>query len=106
MKNITNIHNKKIINPPKDNIARTCNRIIRKHQCLLNEKFLTYNVLRKASIIPNEKKSKIKTYRGVSQTAFKLRYVNHKKTFNIIKCKTDAELSNEYWSIISAKKKN
>ena len=31
MKNIINTHNKKIINPPKDNIARTCN-CIREHQ--------------------------------------------------------------------------
>ena len=37
MKNIINTHNKKIINPPKDNTTRTCN-CIRKHQCLLNKK--------------------------------------------------------------------
>ena len=37
MKNIINPHNKNKINPPKDNIARTCN-CIRKHQCPLNEK--------------------------------------------------------------------
>ena len=53
MKNIINTHNKKIINPPKDNIARTCN-CIRKHQCPLNEKCLTKNVIYKASITPNE----------------------------------------------------
>ena len=38
------------------------------------------------------------------ETAFKLRYVNHKKTFNNIKYQTDTELSNEYWNIISANK--
>ena len=53
MKNIINTHNKKIINPPKGNIARTCN-CIRKHQYPLNEERLTNNVLYQASITTNE----------------------------------------------------
>ena len=81
MKNIINTHNKKIINPPKDNITRTCNRI-RKQQCPLNEKCLTNNVLYKANITPNEENAKTKIYYGVSGTAFKLRYATHKKAFN------------------------
>ena len=59
IKNIINTHNKKIINPPKDNITRTCN-CIRKHQCPLNEKCLTNTVLYKASITPNEENPKTK----------------------------------------------
>ena len=78
LKIIINTHNKKTVNPPKDNITRTCNRI-RKHQCVLMEKCLTNNVLYKASITPNKENSKTKIYYGVSETAFKLRYVNHKK---------------------------
>ena len=65
MKNIINKNNKKIINPPKDNIARTCS-CIRKHQCPLNKKCLTNNVFSKASITPNEENSKI------SETVFTL----------------------------------
>ena len=64
MKNIINTHNKKKINPPKDNIIRTCN-FIRKQRCLL-----TNNVLYKANITPNKENSKIKIYYGVSETAF------------------------------------
>ena len=97
------MHNKKIINPPKDNIARTCN-CIRKHQCLLNEKCLTNNVRYQASITTNEGNPKIKIYYDVCETAFKLRYANHRKTFNNIKYRIDTELSNEYWNIISANK--
>ena len=41
---------------------------------------------------------------GVSETTFKLRYANHKKTFNNIKYQTDTELSNRYWNILSANK--
>ena len=40
MKSIINTHKKKIINPPKENITRTCNGV-RKHQCPFNEKCLT-----------------------------------------------------------------
>ena len=85
------------------NNSRTCN-CIRKHQCPLNEKCLTNNVLYKASITPNEENLKTKIYHGVSETPFKLSYANHKKTFNNIKYQTDTELSNEYWNIISANK--
>ena len=103
MKHIINTYSKKIINPLNDNIARACN-CIRKHQCLLNKICLTNNVLYKASITPKEENSKIKVYYCVSETAFKLRYANHKKSFNNIKYQTDTELSNEYWNIKLANK--
>ena len=53
---------------------------------------------------PNEENSKTKIYDGVSETAFKLRYANHKKTFTNIKYQTDTEPLNQYWNIISANK--
>ena len=76
MKNVINTHNKIIIKPPKDNIARTCN-CTKKHQRPFNDKRLTNNVLYKASITPNKENSKTKIYYGVSETAFELRYANH-----------------------------
>ena len=88
MKNIINTHSKSIIHPPKDNITRTYN-CIRKHRRPFNEKCLTNYVLHKASITPKEENSKTKIYYGVSETAFKLRYGKHKKTFNNIKYQTD-----------------
>ena len=103
MRNIISTHNKKIISPSIDNIARTYNSI-RKHQCLLNKKCLNNNVLYKAGITQNEENSKTKIYYAVSETASKLIYANHKKTFNNIKYQTDTELSNEYWDIISTNK--
>ena len=51
----------------------------KKHQCPLNEKYQSNDVLYKASITPNEENSKTKIYYGVSEAAFKLRYANHKK---------------------------
>ena len=88
MKNIINTHNKRIIHPPKDNITKTSNCII-KNQRPLNEKCLTNYVLHKASITPKEENSKTKIYYGVSETTFKLRYAKHKKAFNNIKYQTD-----------------
>ena len=88
MKNIINTHNKGIIQPPKDSITRTSN-CMRKHQRPLNEKCLTNYVLHKGSITPKEENSKTKIYYDVSETAFKLNYAKHKKTFNSIKYQTD-----------------
>ena len=51
---------KRIINPPKGSIARTCN-CIRKHQSPLNEKCLTNNVLYKTSITLSKENSKTKS---------------------------------------------
>ena len=73
MKNIINTYNKKMINPPKDSITRTCNCITK------------YQVLYKAGNTLNEENSKTIIYYGVSQTAFKLRYANNIKTFNNIR---------------------
>ena len=50
------------------------------------------------------KSVQIRSYYGVCEIAFKLKYTNHKKMFNNIKYQTDTELSNEYWNIISANK--
>ena len=50
------------------------------------------------------KSVQIRSYYGVCEIAFKLKYANRKKMFNNIKYQTDTELSNEYWNITSANK--
>ena len=40
-----------------------------------------------------------KIYYGVSETKFKTRYSNHKKSFNHEKHENDTQLSNELWKI-------
>ena len=67
-------------------------------------KCLTSNVLYQASITTNKENPEARIYHGVSEAAFKLRYANHKKTFNSIKYQTDTKLSNEYWNIILVNK--
>ena len=60
---------------------------------------MTESLVYKADIISNEENSKTKVYYGLSETTFKVRYANHKKTFNYIKYKSDSELSHEFWNI-------
>ena len=48
--------------------------------------------------IPFGENSETKVYYGICET-FKLRYANHKKSFNHRNRKSDTELSNEIWRI-------
>ena len=42
-------------------------------------------------------------YYGISETKFKTRFSNHKKSFNLEKHKNDTQLSNELWKIKASK---
>ena len=42
---------------------------------------------------------KPKNYKGISKTAFKKRYANHKRSFNIYMHKNIVKLSVEYWNL-------
>ena len=51
----------------------------------------------------SSEKYKKKIYYGISETKFKTRYLNHKKSFNHEKHKNDTQLSNELWKIKGSK---
>ena len=40
-----------------------------------------------------------KKYKGICETTSNKRYVNHEKSLNLIKSKTDTTLSIEYWNL-------
>ena len=46
---------------------------------------------------------KPKLYKGICETAFKKRYANHKKSFNVEKNKNDTKLSSENWKLTNKK---
>ena len=48
----------------------------------------------------------IKKYYGTSESRFKQRYGNHKKSFNHEKHRADTELSKEYWRLKERKVKS
>ena len=41
----------------------------------------------------------IKTYKGITEPKFELRYGNHKKAFNHYQYRTNTELSKELWNV-------
>ena len=100
IKSAINSHNRKILHSPANNQSRTCN-CINKTDCPLQEKCLSENTLYQADISSENFQTKI--YYGISETRFKTRYSNHKKSFNHEKHKNDTQLSNELCKIKASK---
>ena len=98
IKSIINAHNRKILYPSPTIGRRTCN-CINISQCPLQQRCLSNNILYQANITPLGENSETKVYYGICETTFKLRYANHKKSFNHRNRKSDTELSNEFWRI-------
>ena len=73
-------------------------------QCPLQQRCLSNNILYQASITPIGENSEIKVYYGICEKTFKLKYANHKKSFNHRNRKPDTELSNEFWKIKETKR--
>ena len=59
------------------------------------QKYLSNNILYQANITPLDEDAEAKVYYGIYETTFKLRYANHKKSFNQRNRKSDTELSNK-----------
>ena len=94
MKSRINIHNKTVTKAQPSAQARTYN-FINKSKCPLKNKCLSNNVLYKANVTQKTENYRNKIYYGISETMFKSRYANHRKSFQNKKYKTDTELSNE-----------
>ena len=98
MKSRINIHKKTVTKAKPSAQARTCS-YINKSKCPLNNKCLSNNVLCKANITSTTENNRNKIYYGFSETKFKSRYANHRKSFKNRKYKTDTELSYEIWKL-------
>ena len=68
-------------------------------ECPLPNQCTIPNILYEATIKSDLAGYGEKVYKGVSKPPFKLRFRNHKKSFNNIEYKTDTELSKEVWRI-------
>ena len=102
IKSAVNSHNRKILHPPVNNQNKTCN-CIKKIDCPLQGKCLNENTLYQADISSENFQTKI--YYGTSETKFKIRYSNHKKSFSYEKHKSDTQLSNELRKVKASKEK-
>ena len=78
MKDI-NSHNHHILQKNANISDKTCN-CIDKAKCPLHQQCLTKNIVYQAIFTSNNPKLKEKTYYGISETAFKLRYADHTKS--------------------------
>ena len=102
IKSAINSHDRKILHPSVNSQSRTCN-CIKKPDCPLQEKCLGEDTLYQANISLENFQTKI--YYDISETKFKTRYWNHKKSFNHENHKNDTQLSNELWKIKASKKR-
>ena len=98
IKSTLNAHNRRILYPSPTTGRRTCN-CINISQCPLQKRCLSDNILYQANITPSGENSETKVYYGICETTFKLKYANHKKSFNHRNPKSDTELSNTFWRI-------
>ena len=98
IKSAINGHNRKILHPSPTIDIRTC-KCINVSQCLLQQTCIDNNILYQANITPVSENSETKVYYGISETTFKLRYANHKRSFNRRNHKSDTELSNKFWKL-------
>ena len=107
MKSKINAHNKKVLKdettPSSTITERTCN--CRKNTvCPMNGKCLNNNILYTADLTCDLPNYGTKRYMGICTTTFKLRYANHKKSFNHEVYKTDSELATEIWRLKNLQK--
>ena len=88
MKDIINSHNQHILQKNANISDKTCN-CIDKAKCPLHQQCLIKNIVYQAIVTSNNPELKEKTYYDINKkTAFKLRYNNHTKSFNMKKYKT------------------
>ena len=90
----------KILHAPVNSQCRTCN-CIKKTNFPLQEKCLSQNTLYQADISSENFQTKI--YYCISETKFKTRFSNRKKSFHHEKHKNNTQLSKELWNIKASK---
>ena len=98
MKRIISSHNTKILNQDQDSNERTCN-CRGKTTCILDGKCLLNNVVYQATVVTAQPNPEHHTYIGITSTAFKTRYANHKKSMTHEKYRTETELSELVWDL-------
>ena len=105
MKAKINQHNRNVLRKKNEELttnARTCN-CPNNAICPMDGGCLEKDILYLAHITSDLRNYKTKEYKGICSTTWKVRYGNHKKTFNHEKYMKDTTLSIEVWDI---KRKN
>ena len=93
-----NSHNKRIMEETEPLVRGECN-CRNPVECPIPGECNTDKILYEAAISSNLPGYESKTYKGISEPAFKIRFGNHKKAFNHPQYKKDTTLSKEVWDI-------
>ena len=98
---VINTHNKKVLEDKKPLVRGSCNcQPQNRNNCPLNGECLTGNVMYDATVTsPEEENYPEKSYIGISEPTFKVRFGNHQRDFNHQKYANSTELSKEVWKI-------
>ena len=95
-------HNKNILENTPPSKTKLCN-CLKKENWPMRGACLTENVLYYARISCDNETYKPRLYKGICETTFKKRYVNHKKSFYAENNRNDTKLSTEYWRLANQK---
>ena len=99
MGKIINAHNKSILRESDPAPSKTCN-CRKPTDCPLSGNCLTKSIIYEATVSSNQGN---KTYVGLCETEFKLRYNNHKSTFKLEQKRNSTSLSKHIWELKDAK---
>ena len=92
---IISSHNKKILYSDNTEYGCNCND---KNKCPLDNKCLTPRIVYRADVT-NDQTQEQKFYYGISDTPFKERYENHKKSFRHKEYSTETDLAKYCWEL-------
>ena len=96
MKKIIAAHNTKILKPEEPTPPCNCRD---KEDCPLQGKCRVNNMVYQATITTKTTPPVVETYTGMTETEFKDRYRNHKKSFKHAKYKKETTLSKYLWKL-------
>ena len=96
---IISSHNKQVLKPKIENYGFNCRD---KDSWPMENQCLTPQIVYRANVSSN-KDNETNFYYGLTETSFKERYGNHKRSFKHERYKNDTELSKYIWHLTSAK---
>ena len=97
---IISSHNKQVLKPKIESYGCNCRD---RDSCPMENQCLTPQIVYPADV-SNNKDNETKFYYGLTETSFKKRYGNHKRSFIHEQHKNDTELSKYIWDLTSAQK--
>ena len=98
MMNILSGHNNQVSKgPPTPPLPKTCN-CRKNRKCPLDGECLSKNIIYQATV-KNKINNVEENYLGLTGDPFKLRFGNHKKSFNHENYSTDSTLSSHIWKL-------